>query len=98
MVGAIAAMGIAAWLFLCAFVVAQANPPYGDSLVTVAGLDLQTVTIPELEAAMASGRITSRQLTQAYLNRIAFFDHGCVKVNAVRTLTADAVAQADAAD
>lgn len=77
---------------------AHAASLYGDPLVTVAGLDLQTVTIPQLEAAMASGQLTSRQLTQAYLDRIAFFDHGCVKVNAVRTLTDDALAQADAAD
>ena len=77
---------------------AHAGPPYGDPLVTVAGLDLQTVTIPQLEAAMALGTLTSHQLTQAYLKRIAFFDHGCVQVNAVRTLTDDALAQADAAD
>jgi amidase len=75
-----------------------AAPLYGDPLVTVAGIDLQTVTIPQLESAMASRRLTSRRLTQAYLDRIAFFDHGCVKVNAVRTLTDDALAQADAAD
>ena len=77
---------------------AHAAVDHGDPLVTVAGIDLQTATIPQLEAAMASGRLTSRQLTQAYLDRIAFFDHGCVKVNAVRTLTDDALAQADAAD
>jgi amidase len=77
---------------------AAAPPLYGDCLVTVAGLDLQTVTIPQLEAAMAAGTLTSRQLTEAYLTRIAAFDHGGVKVNAVRTLTSDALAQADAAD
>ena len=77
---------------------AAANAKYGDPLVTVAGIDLQTATIPQLEAAMASGRLTSRGLTRAYLKRIAFFDHGCVKVNAVRTLTDGALTQADAAD
>ena len=69
-----------------------------DPLVTIRGIDLQTVTIPQLEAAMATGRLTSRELTQAYLDRIAFFDHGCVQVNAVRALSDDALAQADAAD
>ncbi|MDQ6747134.1 MAG: amidase family protein, partial [Candidatus Dormibacteraeota bacterium] len=59
---------------------------------------LQTATIPQLEAAMASGRLTSRQLTQAYLDRISYFDHGCVKVNAIRTLTDNPLGQADAAD
>ncbi|MHB8509757.1 MAG: amidase family protein [Candidatus Dormibacteria bacterium] len=77
---------------------AQAAALYGDPLVLVGGIDLQTATIPELQAAMSSGRLTSHQLTQAYLDRIAFFDHGCVKVNAVRTLTDNAIAQADAAD
>jgi amidase len=77
---------------------AQAGPLYGDPLVTVAGIDLQAATIPQLQAAMAAGRLTSHQLTQAYLDRIAYFDHGCVKINAVRTLTNDALAQADAAD
>jgi amidase len=78
---------------------AAAAVPYGDPLVTVAGIDLQAATIPQLEAAMASGQLTSRQLTQAYMARIAYFDQGCVvKVNAVRTLTDDALAQADAAD
>jgi amidase len=73
--------------------------PYGDPLVTVAGIDLQAATIPQLQAAMVSGRLTSRRLTEAYLARIAYFDQGCVvKVNAVRTLTDDALAQADAAD
>jgi amidase len=76
----------------------QAAGPYGDPLVSVAGIDLQTATIPQLQAALVAGRLTSHQLTQAYLARIAYFDHGCVKVNAVRTLTDDALAQADAAD
>src|SRR6266849_3156818 len=71
---------------------------YGDPLVTVAGIDLQTTTIPELQAGMASGVLTSRQLTQAYMDRIKYFDQGCVKVNAIRTLTDQALAQADAAD
>jgi amidase len=77
---------------------AQAASLYGDPLVTVAGIDLQTATIPQLQAAMESGRLTSRRLTQAYLDRIAYFDQGCLKVNAIRTLTDNALAQANAAD
>jgi len=77
---------------------ARAAAPYGDALVTVAGIDLQTATIPELQAAMASGQLTSRQLTQAYIDRINYFDHGCIKVNAIRTLTDSPLVQADAAD
>ncbi|MEA2645020.1 MAG: amidase [Chloroflexota bacterium] len=83
---------------LPAAIPARAEAPYGDPLVVVAGIDLQTATIPELQAAMASGTLTSRQLTQAYIDRVAYFDQGCIKINAVRTLTDDALAQADAAD
>jgi len=74
------------------------NPRYGDCLVVFQGLDLQTVTIPQLQAAMVAGSFTSRQLTLAYLARIAAYDHGGVQVNAIRTLTDDVLAQADAAD
>jgi amidase len=92
------ALLLSAACILGASTAAAAVPPYGDPLVLVAGIDLQTATIPQLQAAMASGRLTSRQLTQAYIDRIAYFDHGCVKINAVRTLTDDALAQADTAD
>jgi len=47
---------------------------------------------------MVSGRVTSRRLTQAYLARIAAIDLGPVKVNSIRAITGDALAQADAAD
>jgi len=72
--------------------------PYGDCLVLLDGIDLQTATIPQLQTAMVAGTITSRRLTEAYLGRIAAYDHGGVKINAIRTLTDDALAQADAAD
>ena len=63
------------------------------------GLDLETVTIPQLAHALRDGRITSVELTQAYLARIDAFDHGkSVDVNAIRALTDDAVQQARAAD
>jgi len=71
---------------------------YNDCMVTVNGLDLQTATIPQLQAAMTAGRLTSRQLTQAYLDRIAAYDHGSVQLNTIRTLTDGPLAQADAAD
>ena len=71
---------------------------YNDCLVLFHGLDLQTVSVPELQAAMEAGTFTSRELTQAYLDRIAAFDLGAVKLNSIRTLTDDPLAQADAAD
>ncbi|MCU1596138.1 MAG: Amidase [Frankiales bacterium] len=77
---------------------AAAPMRYHDCLVMFHGLDLQTVTVPQLEASLSKGAITSRQLTAAYLNRIKAYNLGHVKVNAIRAITDDALAQADAAD
>ena len=65
-----------------------------DCLRTVAGLDLQTATIPQLETAMAAGTLTSQALTKAYLDRIAAYNLGPLKINAIRALAPDAMAQA----
>jgi amidase len=69
-----------------------------DCLRTVAGFDLQTATIPQLEDAMAGGSLTSQQLTKAYLDRIAAYDLGPLKINSIRALAKDAMAQAAAMD
>ena len=77
----------------------QAAPLHNDCLVTVAGIDLQTATAPELQAAMASGRLTSRQLVAAYLARIAAYDLAPgVTTNSIRALNPHALAIADALD
>lgn len=56
-----------------------------DCLREVRGVDLQTATIPELQ------RLSSVELTEAYLARIAAYDG---KLNAIRTLAPDALEQA----
>jgi amidase len=76
-----------------------AGPPPKDCTRVVHGLDLETVTIPQLAHALRAGRITSVALTRAYLARIKAFDHGTsVDVNAIRAFTDDAIQQARAAD
>jgi amidase len=47
-------------------------PPRAEA--AEAGLDLDTVTIPELQARMAGGSLTSSGLTSAYLRRIKAID------------------------
>jgi len=98
--------------FLAAAALLTASAPALDHVATAAaskgprdctrvthGLDLETVTIPQLAKALRSGRITSVGLTRAYLARIKAFDHGKgLDVNAVRALTDDAIQQARAAD
>jgi amidase len=48
----------------------EAQQQITDPARTVAGLDLDAATIPDLQDAMASGRLTSAALTDAYLKRI----------------------------
>ncbi len=69
--------------------------PAADCRARVAGLDLQTATVEQLQAAMRSGRLTSRRLTQAHLDRIRAYDG---PTNSVRALAPTALAQADRFD
>src|SRR4051812_209858 len=70
-------------------------PAAVDCVRAVAGIDLQNATIPELQAAMAAGQITSADLVDAYLARIAAYDG---RLNAIRVLAPDARAQAERLD
>jgi amidase len=69
-----------------------------DCLRMLGGIDLQKVTIPELQADMAAGRITSADLVRAYEARIAAYDSAGPKLNSVREVNPRALAQADALD
>src|SRR5687768_6580636 len=51
--------------------------------------------IPELQAALASGRVTSRELVLGYLARIAMHDR---TLHAVMAVSPTALAEADAFD
>src|SRR4051812_12289179 len=62
-------------------------PTDRDCLRYVRGIDLQTVTIPQLEAAMNAKKLTSVQLVDAYLARIKAYD----KYDAIRALNPHAV-------
>ena len=62
---------------------------------TVAGIDIDSTTIPELQALMNRNRLTSVQLTQFYLHRIKKLNP---ELNAVITVNPSALAEARAAD
>src|SRR3954447_4099671 len=66
-------------------------PAATDCVRTLAGIDLQTAITPELQSALADGRITSVDLVNAYLVRIAAYDG---KLNAIRTTAPNALAEA----
>src|SRR5215831_9048810 len=55
-------------------------------------------TVAQLQAAMASGRLTSEELTRAYIARILAFDQDGPGVNSVMELNPDAIAMARHAD
>ncbi|GCD33163.1 amidase [Streptomyces chrestomyceticus JCM 4735] len=71
----------------------SAGAPAGSSALP--GIDLDTVTIPELQTRMADGALTSSALTRAYLNRIKTVDP---KINAVLRTDPTALRQAAASD
>ena len=52
-------------------------------------------TIADMQSAMASGRVTSRELVQQYLTRIATYDK---KLNAVVTVNPNALREAEERD
>ena len=54
--------------------------------------------IADEEKAMREGRITSRALVQAYLNRIEAFDRRGPRLNAMITVNPNALSEADALD
>jgi amidase len=77
--------------------VAQAKRPDACAGI-VRGIDLDRATVLDLQHAMASHRLTSAQLVQAYLDRIQRYDHGPAKLNSIRALNPHALAQAKALD
>ncbi len=61
-------------------------------------IDLETATVAELQALMKSSRLTSKELTQSYLDRIGQLNWQGPSLNAVRAVNPDALAEAVAAD
>ena len=59
------------------------EPTGKDCLGKIAGLDLQNATIKQLSKALESGKLTSTQLVEAYLQRIKAYDP---KLNSIRHL------------
>jgi Asp-tRNA(Asn)/Glu-tRNA(Gln) amidotransferase A subunit family amidase len=78
-------------------VFALATPP-APVAQTPRDFDVLEKTIPELQAAMAAGTVTSKQLVSAYLARIKAYDHDGPRLSAMIALNPRALDAADALD
>ena len=75
---------------------ATAGSPHSAS--PVAGFELDEATVVQLQRDMASGKYTSRRLTELYLARIEEIDRSGPMLNAVIEINPDAIAIADFLD
>ena len=82
-------------LFAVSAIAAPAGLARQATTTTVAGIDVDSTTIPELQDLMDDHRLTSVQLTQFYLHRIKKLNP---TLNAVITVSPTALADARAAD
>ena len=87
--GALALLGVVLFVWALA-----AEPPFG----VPKSLKLVEATVPELQLALRSHLITSVQLTQMYLARIAAYDHAGPLLNSFIHLNDDALEVARARD
>jgi amidase len=78
--------------------VAQAPVPKAPKAKTRAKYDVVGKTIQQLRSDLESGMTTSREITEAYLDRIEFYDQGQFGFNAFEIVATDAIQQAKAAD
>lgn len=60
--------------------------------------EIVETSIADIHAAFRSGRLTARQLVQAYLDRIAAYDKSGPAINSVISLNPEALAEADRLD
>jgi amidase len=81
-----------------ALVMAAMAPAVQAAPLPTTGIEVTEASIAQLQAALANGRATSRQLVAAYRSRIAAYDQAGPALNSIVTLNPAALAQADALD
>lgn len=78
--------------------VKQPTVPAARKAETSSKYDVVEKTIEQLRGDMESGATTSQEITQAYLDRIEFYDKGQFGFHAYEIVAGDAIKQAIAAD
>ena len=81
-----------------ALVLEQPPVPPQQQAKTNGKYDVVAKTIGQLRADLEAGITTSKEITEAYLDRIEFYDRGQFGFNAYEVVAADAIEQAKAAD
>jgi Asp-tRNA(Asn)/Glu-tRNA(Gln) amidotransferase A subunit family amidase len=69
-----------------------------DPAIAAPTFDVTERSIDDLQAALGTGAVTSRQLVAAYLARIAAYDQRGPRLTSIITLNPAALAEADALD
>jgi amidase len=85
-------------LLLAVGAVAGCARPTDSSHAAAAVVDVAELTATEARDRMAAGTLTSRALTEAYLDRIARFDDDGPRLDAVIEINPSALQEADALD
>src|SRR5467141_2802453 len=85
-------------ILLVPSVVVARTATFRSNWATAAPTTYNEFTVAQLQAEMAGGRLTSVQLTQFYLDRIAALDQAGPNVNSVIELNPDALKLARSAD
>jgi len=91
-------LGLVAFSIALARCGGGSTPPAVSSTPPVAGAELEEVTIADLQQAMASGRLTSRRITELYLARIEAIDRRGPALTSVIEVNPDALSIADGLD
>ncbi len=79
-------------------VVPQPPAPKAKLAQTTSKYDVVEKTIGQLRADMEAGKTTSEEITQAYLDRIEYYDKGQFGFHSYEIVATDAIKQAKAAD
>src|SRR6516162_8161008 len=74
------------------------DPPQGRAAMPTGQVELVEATVPQLQAALQAGTVTSRDLVSMYLARIDAYDQKGPALNAISVTNHDALAEADTRD
>jgi amidase len=97
-------LGVTVLAMIAGLLAVVATPAEGDQLkegcqvFCQSRFEVTEASIPQLQVALAAGQVTSRDLVELYLARIAAYDKDGPRLNAIRNVSPDALQLADQRD